>query len=228
MSAANGTYKNPEYLVETDWLQQHLNDENLRIIDCSVKVIRNPNIELGKKFPFVYRSDSANFDKAHIPGAGYIDVANELSDHSSEIPLKMASEQTFIEVMSDFGITSETHVILYSSTEQNWATRLWWLLRSFGFTNASVLNGGWSKWLSENRPISNRACQYLPGEFVSQKQAALFTDKHDVLLAIENDSIRIINALPSAMHSGNSDFAFFRKGRIKDSVNIPLDRKSVV
>jgi len=223
MSEINDTYKNPEYLVETDWLEQNLNNERLRIIDCSVNVVQNPNKEQATNIPFAYRSNVANFNQAHIPGAGYIDVANELSDSSSDIPLIMPPEQLFIEVMSRFGIAKETHVILYSTTDQNWATRLWWLLRSFGFTNASVLNGGWSKWLSEDRPTSNRACSYQPKEFIAQRNADLFIDKHGVLSAIGNDKIRIINALPSAMYFGTSNIAFCRKGRITDSVNIPFN-----
>jgi len=222
MPATSKAYQHPEYLVETDWLEQNLENDKLRIIDCTVNVVPNPDSNLRKKIPFVYQSGFGNFEKAHIPHAGYIDVANELSDESSNTPLMKPTEEQFVEVMSNFGITNDTHVILYSSTEQNWATRLWWLLRSFGFTNAAVLNGGWDKWLTEGRSISNRACAYQSGEFVSQKNSDFFVEKEEVLSAIGNDKIRIINALPSAMYSGNSNISFGRKGRITDSVNIPF------
>ncbi len=222
MSITHESCSYPEYLVETDWLEKNLNDQNLRIVDCTVNVISNPDLSLAKKFPFVYRSGRSNFDTAHIPNAGYIDVANELSDPSSKIPLTLPTEQQFMEVMSNFGVSNDSRVILYSATEQNWATRLWWLLRCFGFTNAAVLNGGWNKWKQEVRPTSTRACSYQASEFISQLNSQLLVDKEAVLSAITNENIRIINALPGPVFSGSSPISFGRKGRIKNSVNIPF------
>jgi thiosulfate/3-mercaptopyruvate sulfurtransferase len=222
MTATNKNYQHPEYLVETDWLEQNLDDDNLRIIDCTVYVVPNPDLELGLQYPFIFDSGLDNFNKAHIPHAGYIDIANELSDESSDLPLMMPTEEQFSKVMSKFGITSDTRVILYSSTEQNWATRLWWMLRSCGFRNAAVLNGGWNKWFSENRPSSNSACEYVSTEFIIQSESDLFVGKEEVLSAIGDDKIRIINSLPSLLYTGNSDITFGRKGRITDSVNIPF------
>jgi len=222
MTSSRETYQHPEYLIETDWLAQNLEAEYLRIIDCTVNVVPNPDPALAKKIPFVYQTGLSNFKKAHIPYAGYIDIANMLSDISSNFPLMMPTEKQFVDVMSEFGVTNETRVILYSSTEQNWATRLWWMLRSFGFTNAAVLNGGWSKWLTEVRPISDNACEYKWGEFTAQSDSALFVNKDEVLSAIGDDKVRLINALPEAMYTGDSPFAFGREGRIADSVNIPF------
>jgi len=222
MTTASNNYQHPEYLVETDWLEQSLDNDDLRIIDCTVYVVPNPDLELGMQYPFVFQSGLDNFNSAHIPHAGYIDIANELSDDSSDIPLMMPSEQQFSAVMSKFGITKDTRVILYSSTEQNWATRLWWMLRSCGFSNAAVLNGGWNKWVLENRVTSNRACEYQSNEFIVQSSLHLFVDKDAVLSAIGDDKIRIINSLPTPLYTGNSDIFFGRKGRIADSVNIPF------
>jgi len=222
MTEINKTYQSPEFLVETDWLEQHLNDSNLRIIDCTVNVVANPILKMAKQMPFIFNSGFDNFDEAHIPHAGYIDIASELSDASSEIPLMMPTEKQFVEIMSEFGINNNSRVILYSATEQNWATRLWWMLRSFGFTNAAVLNGGWNKWFTEGRPTSNRACAYQSDEFTAKSNSNLFADKDDVLSAIGDEKIRIINSLPAPLYSGDSDIVFGRKGRIADSVNIPF------
>jgi len=222
MTDAINNYQHPEYLVETDWLEQSLDNDNLRIIDCTVYVVPNSDLELAIQFPFVFQSGLDNFNSAHIPNAGYINIATELSDDSSDIPLMMPTEQQFSAVMSKFGITQDTQVILYSATEQNWATRLWWMLRSCGFSNAAVLNGGWNKWKSENRTTSNRACEYQLNEFIVQSNSELFVDKDAVLSAIGNDKIRIINSLPAPLYTGESDIFFGRKGRIADSVNVPF------
>jgi len=221
MKTTSENYQHPEYLVETDWLQQNLGNDNLRIIDCTIYVIPNSDAESKLQFPFIFQSGLDNFNKAHIPHAGYIDIANELSDKSSELPLMMPTEEQFSQVICKFGITTDTRVILYSSTEQNWATRLWWMLRSCGFRNAAVLNGGWNKWISEDLPTSTKACEYQSNEFTVQSQPDLFAGKSEVLSAIGNNKIRIINSLPSQLYSGESDITFGRKGRITGSVNIP-------
>jgi len=222
MTSTRETYQHPEYLVETNWLAQNLDLENLRVFDCTVNVVPNPDLELAKKIPFIYQTNLSDFEKSHIPYAGYIDIANMLSDVSSALPLMMPPEKQFVDVMSKFGVTQESRIILYSATEQNWATRLWWMLRSFGFTNAAVLNGGWGKWLAEARPVSDSACRYKTGEFIAQSDPNLFVDKDQVLSAIGKNNVRIINALPEPMYTGTSPFAFGRKGRITGSVNIPF------
>ncbi|MFV2031603.1 MAG: sulfurtransferase, partial [Gammaproteobacteria bacterium] len=212
----------PEYLVETDWLEQNIDMAELRIFDCSVNVIPNPDPEQGQQIPLVFQSGRINYDQAHIPRAGFIDVPLELSDNSSHLPLMVPSEKQFTETMSQYGIGDDTRVVLYSTTEPNWAARVWWMLRAFGFDRVAILNGGWNKWTTEGRPVSNQSCEYLPSQFIARPRSGFFVGKKEVLEAIDNDEIRTINALPSALHTGNSDIVFGRKGHISGSVNVPF------
>ena len=212
----------PEYLVETDWLEQQLDAPDLRVFDCTVNVVPNPDPVQRQQFPFAYQSGRANYDQAHIPGAGFVDIPGELSDMSSPLPLMLPSKEQFTQVMSDYGVGDNTRVVLYSTTEPNWAARVWWMLRAFGFDNATILNGGWSKWKMEARPVSNEACKYAPTQFNARPRPNAFVGKDEVLAAINDDDVRIINALPSPMYTGASDVAFGRKGRIAGSVNVPF------
>jgi len=215
-------YQNPEYLVNTDWLENHLDDADLRIFDCTVNVTSNTDLEQAKKMPFLYRSGRIDFDKAHIPGAGFISVPLELSDISSSIPLMLPPEEQFVNVMRSHGINDDSHVVLYSSSETNWAARVWWILKSFGFDNVAILNGGFSKWTMEERPISDQACNYEYGELTTRHRPDAFVSKDEVLSAVNDDGVCIINALPSLIHTGESNVTFGRKGRIKGSVNVPF------
>jgi len=215
-------YKHPEYLVETDWLDEHLDDVDLRIFDCSVIVKKNPDQNKDKKIPFVYQSGRFNFDKIHIPNSGFIDIPNDLSDRSSSIPLMMPSQKQFTDMMGKYGISNDVRVVLYSTTESNWATRAWWLMRSFGFNNVAILNGGWTKWKSERRAVSDQPCKYKPHNIFSDSHPGYFSNKADVLLAIADDHSKIINALPQGLYDGSSDICFGRKGRIAESVNVPF------
>jgi len=215
-------YERSEYLVETNWLEENLDTTDLRVFDCTVNVVPNPDMEQRKKVPFVYQSGRDNFEQAHIPSAGFIDIPSELSDKSTNLPLMTPSEKQFVEVITQCGISDDSRVVLYSTTESNWAARVWWMLRSFGFDNATLLNGGWAKWTKENRPVSNQDCAYLPGKVTVHPRTRAFVDKDAVLSAIGDDNVLIINALPSEIYTGSSDIAFGRKGRISDSVNVPF------
>jgi len=215
-------YQNPDYLVDTEWLEQNLDNADLRIFDCTVNVVPNKDIEQAKKLPFLYQSGRIHFDKEHIPGAGFINIPLELSDISSIIPLMSPPEKQFINVMRQHGINDDSHVVLYSASEPNWAARVWWMLKSFGFDNVAILNGGWSKWMMEKRPITDKSCKYKQGKLTTHHRPDAFVSKNEVLSALSDDGICIINALPSPIHTGESDVTFGRKGRISGSVNVPF------
>jgi len=208
------------FLVETEWLEHHLSDDNLRVYDCSVIVKQNTNIEKKLRQPFVYQSAYSEYELEHIPGAGYIDIPDELSDLTSNLPLMLPTEKKFIEAMSRIGIDEKTRVVLYSTTETNWATRVWWMLHAYGFDNVVILNGGWKKWINESRPRSKLTCTYPPGLFRAHYRSNAFVDKDQVFSAIENKNVLIINALPALIHTGESEVIFGRKGRIIGSVNV--------
>jgi len=222
-TSANGhVYERPEFLVETDWLQQHLSDPELRVFDCTALPAPNPDPVLRKKYPLKPTSGRAHFEQEHIPGAGFIDIPGDLSDLSTQLPMMMPSEKHFIDVVTNSGIGEGTRVVLYSSTGPMWATRMWWMLRAFGFNTASVLNGGWDKWCREGRPVSNKPCTYPPGCWTSHPRPGAIVDKEEVLAAVGDNTIRLIHALtPSVFDGSNDTVVFGRRGHIPDSINIP-------
>ena len=211
----------PRYLVATHWLEENLESQSLRVFDCAVIAGPNPDSELGKTFPFAFESGQDNYESSHIPGAGFIDVLGDLSDPASPLPLMLPPEKQFVEAMSKYGISDDANVVLYSSTEPMWAARVWWMLRAFGFNNATILDGGWTKWVSEQRPVSKNACTYPPGTFNASQVPGLLVGKNEVLQATVDEGSCIINALPPAMHAGTGGPVFGRKGRIAGSTNVP-------
>jgi len=222
MAATEAKYQYPEHLIETYQLEQSLDDPKLRIFDCTVNVTKNPDPEQAQRIPFVYQSGRSNYEQAHIPNAGFIDILDKLSDRSHNLPLMLPSEKQIVDSMSAYGINDDTRVVLYSASETNWATRVWWMLHALGFDNVAILNGGWTKWLKEKRAVSNQACSYVPGQFTLRSRPGAFVDKDDVLAAtLDNDAL-IINALPSPIYKGTSDITFGRKGRISNSSNVPF------
>ena len=222
MTAAENGFRHPHYLVETDRLEQHLGDRDLRVFDCAVIAGPNPDPVAGRTRPFVFESGRPRYKDAHIPGAGFIDILGDLSDRSSDLPLMMPPERQFVDAMAKYGIGDDTYVVLYSTSEPMWAARMWWMLRAFGFDNAAILNGGWAKWTAESRPVSSDTCAYPPGRFTARPRPGCFVGKDEVLTAIGDDGACIINALPYAMHAGTGGPVFGRRGRIASSINVPV------
>jgi thiosulfate/3-mercaptopyruvate sulfurtransferase len=164
----------------------------------------------------------ADFEKGHIPGAQFVDLQGDLSDKNHRFRFMLPSAEAFAVAMSGFGVGEGTRVVLYSTANPWWATRVWWMLRVFGFDNAAVLNGGWQKWSREGRPVETGPAKSRPsGRFVVREQRPLMVGKEEVLEAIGDTAACTINALTPEQHAGTGGNSYGRPGRIKGSVNLP-------
>src|SRR3984957_4551870 len=119
-------YHDLEALVQTDWLEAHRGDANLRVFDCTTHLLP---AEADTDAPYRVVSGKAEYDAAHIPGAGFIDLQGELSDNSTKLRFMLPAAEQFAAVMSRCGVGESTRVVLYSADGIMWATRVWWMLR---------------------------------------------------------------------------------------------------
>jgi thiosulfate/3-mercaptopyruvate sulfurtransferase len=133
----------------------------------------------------------------------------------------MPSADQFAATMSRHGVGDGNRVILYCTDRVGWATRIWWMLRTFGFDHASVLNGGLDKWIAEDRPISRDVVTNPRATFTARPRPELIATKADVFGAIGDTSVRIINALTAPQFTGEGGVHYGRPGRIAGSVNVP-------
>jgi thiosulfate/3-mercaptopyruvate sulfurtransferase len=211
------TFINPQYLVETAWLEAHLNDPALRILDCTVLFTTDANgVSLA--------SGRDAWTQGHIPGSGFADLMQDLSDRTSPVPFMMPPATQFAEVMSLYGVGEGTQVVLYDACSDMWAhmwaARVWWMLRVCGFDQAAILNGGWHKWTMEGRPVSTDPPLYPPARFIAQLRPELMADKHEVLATMGDSHTCLLNALTVEDHVG-SVVQYGRAGHIPSSVNVP-------
>jgi thiosulfate/3-mercaptopyruvate sulfurtransferase len=98
------------------------------------------------------------------------------------------------------------------------------MLRAFGFDNAAVLNGGLQTWKGEGRPLSTDPVTYPPATFTPRLRPELIASKEDVLAAINDKNVCIVNALLGPEYTGDSAFPqhYGRAGHIARSVNVPF------
>jgi thiosulfate/3-mercaptopyruvate sulfurtransferase len=221
-------FTNPQYLVSTAWLAEHLDDPDLLVLDCTV-YLRPPAADAPRQ-AYVQESGRANWEAGHIPGSGFADLTTELSDREARLPFTMPSAAAFVEAMGRLGVGDGQRVVCYDANMSMWAARVWWMLRAMGFDNAAVLDGGLKKWKAEGRPLSTDVSAPRPAAFTARPRPDLIATKADVLAAIDDGGACIVNALTAAQHRGETGATYGRAGRIARSVNVPaqeiIDRET--
>ncbi|WP_258105834.1 sulfurtransferase [Marinoscillum sp. MHG1-6] len=198
-------------LVEPEWLEEHLSDDNLRIVDATVQVKLWP-------FPRVV-SGRHNFKRRHIPGAVFADLLKISDPNAPKRTFTFPKAERFANFMSEIGIGEGVRVIIYDERENMWAARLWWMLRAFGFDSASILNGGWASWSLEGRPVSSKSDTYPGIAFVPRPRPELIVDKKEVLNAIDQNDTCIVSALGRRQHRGERN-EYGRRGHIPGAMNV--------
>lgn len=102
------------------------------------------------------------YDEGHLPGAAYVDLDRDLSRHGGPGRHPFPSEEQFAQVLSRLGIGPATHVVVYDDAHSSIAARLWFMLRAFGHSRASVLDGGLRAWREAGLPLSKEEPRIAP------------------------------------------------------------------
>jgi thiosulfate/3-mercaptopyruvate sulfurtransferase len=210
------SFARPQHLVETDWMAQHLDDPGVRVLECNVFLHPAPDMPGG----FRVESGRAKWVEGHIPGAGFVDLQDELSDRTSKLRFMMPPAAQFAEAMGRAGVGDGVRVILYDRAVNMWAARIWWMLRAYGFDNAAVLNGGFKKWTVEGRPLATDDGARPGRPFTPRPRPGLMADKAGVLAALGESNACVLNALSEEQHRGTGGTTYGRAGRIAGSVNV--------
>ena len=211
-------FAHPEFLVSTDWLAEHLADEDVRIFETTVFLHRGDGGVRAE-------SGRAQYETGHIPGAGFLDLQADFSDNGQPFRFMMPSGAAFAEAAGRHGISESSKLVLYDRLGSQWAARLWWMFRSMGCQNAVVLDGGWSRWTAEGRAASTDPAAYAPTTFAPAPDQARFADLAEVKEFIESGDgggSCLINALGRDQHSGeDGGRTYGRAGHIPGAANVP-------
>ena len=218
-------YAHEEFLAETGWLEQHLSDPDVRIVEVTGMLTRT----------FSNQAKEACFDLGHIPGAHFVDMADPrgpLSDEASPLPWTWPTPSRVQACMRTLGVSKQTSVVIYARSPRPgvdfglmWCTRAWWVMHHHGVT-CRVLNGGYEKWLMEGRPVS-LATSTAPagGDFpiMGDADQAIAT-KEAVLSAITaTEQVCLVDALSQKSFEGQDLVRYGpRKGHIAGAVNVPM------
>jgi thiosulfate/3-mercaptopyruvate sulfurtransferase len=211
--------RDPKALIGTAQLASELGQPGLRLYDCTTYLEPTP---ADSEDPYIAVPGLRTFEEGHIPGADFLDLQGEFSDQSARLRFMMPAVAQLEAAFGRHGIGKGSRVVLYSIGSMMWATRFWWMLRSLGFDDAAVLDGGFDKWKAEGRPIeSGPAKGFAPATFKAMPRSGLFVDKGAVAGAIGEAGTVVVNALGPQFHKGLEPSRYGRPGRIPGSVNVP-------
>jgi thiosulfate/3-mercaptopyruvate sulfurtransferase len=199
------TYAHPEYLVDTQWVAEHLDDPNVRVVESN--------------------EDTLLYETGHIPGAVKVDWFSTLQN-----PLRrdFLSKGEFAKLCSELGITKDTTVVFYGDKSNWFATYALWLFRYYGHQNLKIMNGGRAKWQQEKRPLTKERPTYPQTSYqANEPDATIRAYREDVFKQVE-DSAPLVDVRSPKEYSGElihmpnyPQEGATRGGHIPGAVNIP-------
>jgi thiosulfate/3-mercaptopyruvate sulfurtransferase len=175
-------HANPEVLVATAWVAEHLNDPTLRLIEVDV--------------------DTKAYDSGHLPGAVGWNWQSQLNDPvRRDIPDRTA----FARLLGEAGVTPRTTVVLYGDNNNWFAAFGFWLLQLYGHTRAKLMDGGRAKWVAEGRPLVTERSKVTPARYPVPKRAnaALRARRPDVEQALKRRKTALVDVRSPAEYVGD-------------------------
>lgn len=202
-----GALYRDDVLVTTDWLGLRLNDPNVKILDCRY---------------YFDRDGREEYEKGHIPGAVHIDHSKQLTDPNSEVESMIPPPEQVEEVMQSLGITQSSTMIGYDDEGGHFASRIWLILARYGAEgNFRVLDGGWTKWVQEGRPVSAEIPSPPRGDFsfrYRDQKPNVIADLDDVKHAVETGKATLLDVRRLSEYTGEEVRAR-HGGRIPNAIH---------
>lgn len=200
-----------KWLVETDWLADHIASPDIVVVDGTWYLPNDP------------RDPKAEYLEARIPGAVYFDI-DAISDKSDPLPHMLPSPEQFSSQMRKMGIGDGMRIVVYDSQGMFSAARVWWTFRTMGVEDVAVLNGGLAKWRAEGRDLEDGPLQVRgPRHFTSRRNAEFIRDRDEILARIDDKSEQILDARAADRFRGEAPEPRegLRSGHIPGSLNLP-------
>ena len=199
-------------IVSTDWLAQHLEAPDIRIIDSSWY------------FPQEKRNAEQEFLECHIPGASFFDI-DKIKDNGSDLPHMLPPSEMFNSTVRKLGIGDGHKVVIYDGLGMRSAARLWWMFKVFGYSDVVVLDGGFPKWVKENRSTTADLTEKEIRHLTIYEDKSIVADRDDVLRATKLNHCSIIDARSEGRFMGTAPEprSGLRSGSIENSINVPYE-----
>jgi thiosulfate/3-mercaptopyruvate sulfurtransferase len=198
-------------LVTTDWLADHLDAPDVRIVDASYYL------------PVEDGDARAEYEAEHIPGAVFFDI-DEIKDANSPLPHMLPPPEKFAARVRKLGLGDGNRIVVYDRHGLRSAPRVWWTFRIMGHRDVAVLDGGLPKWKAEGRPLEDRDVRPEERHFTARFDRTQVRDKAQMLRNLETGREQVVDARAGDRFSGAAEEIWpgRRLGHIPQSLNLPF------
>lgn len=208
----------PGSLVTTKWLAEHLEDPQVRVVDIRGSVTTE---DLGGgRQRATYAGAPERYAVGHIPGSVFIDWTTDIVDPDAEVKAQIAPPDRFAAVMERIGVGDDSAVVVVDDTGGHLATRLWWALRYYGHDEVAVLNGGFSRWVLEGRPVIRELAEVPVATFTPRVRPELRATLDEIRAGLGGSDRLLLDARDESTFSGATQRGS-RGGHIPGAVNLP-------
>ena len=202
----NTGYKHPEVLVDADWVQAHLADPAVRLIEVDV--------------------DTTAYEQGHLPGAVGFNWQQELQDQVVRAPL---SKERLEALLGGAGVTPDTTIVLYGDNNNWFAAWALWILKYYGHRDVRLLNGGRMKWLAEKREMTSALPSYPRTTYTAHSpQSNIRAFRDQILSSLGRGGFTLVDVRSPGEYSGDllapanlPQEGAQRGGHIPGAANIP-------
>jgi len=203
-------------------LAAELGSPGLVVLDGSV--FQRPSADLTA---MLQESARASFEKGRIPGSVHLDALDWLWDRARPFRFALPAPDVAAAAFAAHGVGEGSRVVLYDRVGGNWAARTFWTLHWLGFDEVRLLEGGFAAWKAAGLPVeSGPAPPPTPAArpFKPRRRAATIADRDEVLAALGDPAVAVVNALSAEQHAGTGGLVYHRPGRIAGSLNLHAAR----
>ncbi len=207
-------YANPDALVSTEWLAQHLQAPDVRVVDATTFLPTDP------------RNGGAEYEKAHIPGAVYFNI-DDIADTGSSLPHMLPAPEKFSSKVRKLGLGDGSRIVVYDANGGFLAAcRVWWMFRVFGHEDVALLDGGLPKWVAEERPVDDLPPTPRERHFTARTNNTLLRSFNQIMANLDSKRDQVIDARSPGRFNGQEPEPRPSKktGHIPGSINLPIGR----
>ena len=200
-------------LVSTEWLNAHLADPDLRVLDAAYRMpaMRPPTAR-------------EEYAQRHIPGAAFFDI-DAVADQASALPHMLPSADQFAHDVGALGITNDDLVGICDGGDYMGAPRAWWMFAAFGHARVKVLDGGLKKWIADGHAVSAEAVAPHPRAYRARLEEARVRRIAQLEANLASRAEQVVDARARERFEGTAvePWPGRRSGRIPDSRNVPFN-----
>lgn len=196
-------------LVGCEWLEQHINDPNIAILDCTFFL---PNQE---------RRSFDEYTAEHLPSARFFDI-DKIADSNSSLPHMLPAARDFATAVGDLGIDNDTLAVVYDNNSFMASARVWWMFRTFGHSNVLVLDGGMKRWKSRGGSNESVLTEITNKRFAAEYNDDFVVNADQMISAMKSSSHHILDARSPQRFAGSEQEPRpgLRSGHIPGSINL--------